>query len=146
MNKNFFIKNYLFRFLLQFTGIICLFIFTLSFAPHVQAGEGVYTVSSMTLNWETFTGTSVPLSDDDVSSPITIPFNFTFYGNTYNQLVISSNGFVSFNTNSDDGCCDGDTIPGSYLKNIIAGWWTDLYPPGAGTVQYTTLGDRKSVV
>lgn len=34
--------------------------------------------------------------DDTYSGLITLPFNFSFYGSLYNQIVISTNGLISF--------------------------------------------------
>ena len=30
------------------------------------------------------------------TTPLTLPFNFSFEGNTYNQIYISLNGFITF--------------------------------------------------
>ena len=42
------------------------------------------------------TANQVILDDDEFSGIINIGFDFCFYGNTYNQLVIHSNSYVSF--------------------------------------------------
>lgn len=42
-------------------------------------------------------GPSTNLDDDDFySSILNLPFNFPFYGTNYNSLVVSTNGYVSF--------------------------------------------------
>ncbi|OYQ43459.1 hypothetical protein CHX27_09905, partial [Flavobacterium aurantiibacter] len=44
-------------------------------------------------------GTVLQANQDDIFSPVfTLPFNFNFYGVNYNQLVVGSNGVISFNT------------------------------------------------
>lgn len=44
-------------------------------------------------------GTALNINTDDTfSDVIPMPFSFCFYGNTYNKLVISPNGFVTFDT------------------------------------------------
>ena len=45
------------------------------------------------------------LSDDSWSGAANIGFNFTFYGNTYNQFVMGSNGVISFNMGNAGGYC-----------------------------------------
>ncbi|GBL36281.1 hypothetical protein EMGBS15_18760 [Filimonas sp.] len=87
-------------------------------------------------------GTAIPtLNDDQVSGAIPIGFTFRFYGNSYTQLYISSNGFISFDPAAGNGCCDGQLIPdASSPNNLIAGFWEDLYPPGGGTITYQTIG------
>ncbi|MEN3040154.1 MAG: hypothetical protein ABDH66_01265, partial [Bacteroidia bacterium] len=36
------------------------------------------------------------LGDDNFVGPITLPFNFVFYWNTYNRIYIGSNGYITF--------------------------------------------------
>lgn len=44
-------------------------------------------------------GTQVSANQDDYYSPIVnLPFNFCYYGNTYNKCVIGPNGTICFNT------------------------------------------------
>lgn len=75
---------------------------------------------------------TVSLGDDAVSSAINIGFSFDFYGVTYTQFQISSNGFITLGTgNTDNGCCSGETLPTSNALSpdkLIAGYWEDLDP------------------
>ncbi|RMA64689.1 M36 family metallopeptidase [Ulvibacter antarcticus] len=96
------------------------------------------------------TGTSVSLSDDDVSNALAIGFDFSFYETVYTNFFISSNGFISFDASVDDGCCSGELLPlPSDADNIIAMAWEDLNPSSGGTIRYETVGtapDRKLIV
>ena len=86
------------------------------------------------------TGTSVSLGDDDT---MLLPFGFSFeyYGVTYTDIEIASNGFLSVNAAGDNGCCTGDPLPDPGTPNgVIAGWWEDLNPTDGGTVHYETIG------
>ena len=60
-------------------------------------------------------GTLVPggvnSCDDCVSGALPIGFSFDFYGNTYTDAFVSSNGFVTFNNNPRAGCCAGQHLP-----------------------------------
>lgn len=49
--------------------------------------------------------TLVNLSDDSYSPVVPIGFNFSFYGNNYNQCVIGSNGVVTFDLSEANGYC-----------------------------------------
>ncbi len=106
---------------------------SIAFAPRSTAGGG-----------------SLSLSDDQVSGAIPIGFNFDFYGNTYTNLYVSSNGFITFNSGSGSGCCAGQLLPNaSDPNNLIAPAWDDLYAPGGGTITYLSsgpVGSRTMVV
>ena len=100
-----------------------------------------YSVSSISYNFVSTSGTSVSLGDDQVSGAINIGFDFCFYGTTYNQVYISSNGFITFTSGQGSGCCSGVATPNSNSpNNFIALNWTDLNPNYGGSIYYTTTG------
>ena len=57
-----------------------------------------YTIEPISIEMETLTNPVVInlLSDDSHTDIINIGFNFCFYGNVYNQLVASTNNYLSF--------------------------------------------------
>ena len=91
-----------------------------------------------------FSGLANPVSvnTDDVWSPVVnLPFDFCFYGNTYTQCVIGSNGILSFNTalaGTSSGYSFNNNIPisgHSQLKeNSIFGVFHDINPGVSGEV------------
>lgn len=92
--------------------------------------------------------TDLFMGDDEVSGAIDLPFGFPYYGTTYDSLVVSSNGFISFDPSVDDGCCDGELMPDPFLDDDvwsnIAAFWTDLYPPDGGTIRTFDVGSGLS--
>jgi len=83
---------------------------------------------------------------DDCTSQIPIGFSFPFYGNTYSDLAISSNGFVSFDLGVPNGCCFGNVVPGAdAVNNMIALGWYDLLPNN-GQVTYFNLSNPNRLV
>ncbi len=72
------------------------------------------------------TGTSVLINIDDTwSGAITIPFCFQFFGNTYTQLLIGSNGLVTFDLTQANGYCQwpiNNAIPSNLnpMNSIMA--------------------------
>ncbi|MCD8483435.1 MAG: hypothetical protein LR015_12720 [Verrucomicrobia bacterium] len=66
------------------------------------------------------------LGDDD-SVAVDLPFNFVFYGDTYQQMRISSNGFLTFGPNGN--AHNNAPIPSPATPNaLIAVYWCDLDP------------------
>lgn len=95
-----------------------------------------------------FSPTELSLGDDATANAIPIGFNFTFFGNTYNTLFISSNGLVGFSAPSNSYTAQNFPDP-TYPNNIIAWCWTDLNPGVGGNISYETIGvapNRKFVV
>jgi hypothetical protein len=85
------------------------------------------------------TGTAVTLTDDS-TAPFPIGFSFDFYGTTYTDFYVSSNGFLA-TTGTSNGCCTGQNLPNVLTPNgVIAGWWEDMNPSGGGTHHYQVLG------
>ena len=79
--------------------------------------------------------------DDNVSDAVTIGFNFEFFGVSYNQLRVSTNGFITFDNTLNDGCCLGQTVPNALApQNFIAFAWNDLNPGVGGTMSYKQAG------
>jgi len=73
--------------------------------------------------------TSTPLNGgDDSTRLVQLGFPFEYYGQTYTQAWVSSNGFISFN-NIGHLCCDGWPID-SAPRNSIYGLWMDLISGG----------------
>jgi hypothetical protein len=78
--------------------------------------------------------------DDAFSSPITIPFSFNYYGNTYTSLVIETNGYVELGA-GDGANSYGEVIPNTATpNNKISGVHNDLIDGGSGSISYFVTG------
>lgn len=96
--------------------------------------------------------TYVTLSDDSWSPAVNIGFSFSFYGNTYSQCTIGSNGLISFNMSNANGYCPwalgaAGTLPNTGFaaaRNSQMPAYHDINPsvwasPG-GLIFYETIG------
>jgi gliding motility-associated-like protein len=99
-------------------------------------------------------GVPVVLGDDNVAGPFPIGFSFRFFGNTFTEFYVASNGWMSFNANPNStGIRDPEPVPNTistYPKNVIMGPWIDLVPDTNDTfVFYLSTGvapNRKLIV
>ncbi len=83
-------------------------------------------------------GTLVALGDD-TSSLVPVGFSFPFYGNSYIDVYMVSNGFLTFGASST--ALGNGPIPSTGVpNNAIYGLWDDLNPGAAGQCHYATLG------
>jgi hypothetical protein len=81
-------------------------------------------------------GTRLPLGDDDlVEIPFPSGFSFEFYGEQKENVLVSSNGYLTFGTEGKDAT--PDAIPDARVPNsVIAPFWKDLDPVTPGAVFY----------
>ncbi len=76
-------------------------------------------------------GTAIALGDD-ADETIDIGFSFPFYDQVFEQITISSNGFLAFN--GPFGGFRNSELPNEGLGAMIAPLWDDLNPGGGGSV------------
>ena len=74
-------------------------------------------------------GTDTGISSDDTfGGVVNLGFNFEFYGNVYNQCVLSSNNYISFDTGNANGYSGwniGAAVPNNFdapLNSILCPW------------------------
>jgi|GEM_PF-1067429 len=119
-------------------------------ATLVASNSGVngtqnYSDSILPFFYRPLTGSSpISFSDEDHhSSIISLPFEFCFYGQTFDKLVVSSNGYITFDTaaaGTNSPMSAGDSIPTDALPNYcILGPWSD-YNTNFGGVSYKIVG------
>ncbi len=91
----------------------------------------------------------VSVNDDDVWSPeIDLPFDFCFFGNTYDSCVIGSNGVISFDSSLASGPTGWRTLyniptyqnaSGYYYGPSIHGVHHDVDPSVGGEIGYQLI-------
>ena len=79
---------------------------------------------------------------DDVTADVQLPFEFKFYGQTYNQITVSTNGYISFIDN-EMSAFRNYSVPGAGGPTaMVAAFWDDLktgHSGGTGNVyKYVT--------
>lgn len=97
-----------------------------------------------------FSGLANPISvnqDDVWSNIINLPFDFCFFGDVKSQVVIGSNGIISFNTNQAGGYCSwvlgsNDRIPTSNIHENSIMLFQDIDPRyGNNQIGWELFGD-----
>jgi gliding motility-associated-like protein len=122
-----------------------------------------YTVSNIPYTAQINTGNTIPNMGDQTYSPIlNIGFNFCFFGQSYSQFYICSNGWISFTPqivdpnwlNTQLNAIPNNPLPNTTYnnpKNCIFGIWQNWNPISTfgGNIKYQTQGiapNRKLVV
>ncbi|MDD5542779.1 MAG: hypothetical protein PHX83_06355 [Acidobacteriia bacterium] len=110
-----------------------------------------YLVSKIAPNFDVATGSTIvpgsfpaapSLGDDDATQVSFAPgFTFTFFGQTYNNVWVGSDGHLTF-TGPDATSDDRDIVRFLNLQPRIAPFFTDLLPPCGGSVSTLQKSDR----
>ena len=110
-----------------------------------------YGVTNIPFVNQTNSGTSLFMTDDSQQGPFQIGFNFCFFGTTYTQFYVGSNGWISFSPGQPTTFTSQLIPTGNVLvpKNCIMGPWQDWHPGLGGQIKYQVQGTapcRKLVV
>jgi hypothetical protein len=106
--------------------------------------QGTYTgIAPWPYDWHDITDpgltwTDVGLNCDDCTTTVSMPFNFMFYGNTYNSMMVSSNGWLSFSSWGSSYLSNYSIPTTTDPDNIIAPFWDDLDMADLADGIYTT--------
>lgn len=105
-----------------------------------EAPPAPYVCSSSAIAWVDPTGgTSYALTDDSAAYA-TIPFGFRYYGTTFTDMAVSSNGFIRLGGGAASQYAN-DRIPTAADPNaFIAAFWDDLNPGAGGSVRTKVVG------
>ena len=116
-----------------------------------QAGEVTLVLEAEAFNVD-LTDSGI-YSDDTYGGVIELGFNFVFYGNTYNQVVLSSNNHLTFDLSYANDYSPWQInfpVPDQIEapRNSILCPWQDIYPGnnGNGTIQFATTGEAPNRV
>jgi hypothetical protein len=83
----------------------------------------------------------VNIPDDD-EAIINLPFSVTFYGQLYNQITISDNGYIALGQTWWSNFQNAQ-IPGPQCaKAMIAGYWDDIISGGGGSIRVSYRYDQ----
>lgn len=107
-----------------------------------------YSVNQIPYNPYPFVGANTfSVTTDDIWSPVyPIPFKFCFFGQSYSQFVIGSNGQISFNPSRagqyDNWSTNGFIAPFNHvdMNNTIMGCYHDIDYNIGGTATWDTIG------
>ncbi len=83
---------------------------------------------------------ALALSDDSASGAVPLPFPFTFYGQTYSNVYVGSNGLLGFRE-AGVSLQFPTPLPNPYAPNAaLYPLWSDLDPGAGGSVRIGTVG------
>ncbi|NOY57379.1 MAG: T9SS type A sorting domain-containing protein [Calditrichaeota bacterium] len=76
----------------------------------------------------------------EISPAINLPFPFIYANKTYNQIKVSSNGFLTFDVSTNYHYLTNN-LGASSPKNVLAPLWDYLNVSSSGKVHYQTSGE-----
>ena len=85
-------------------------------------------------------GTPLDISDDFGPSPspeVALPFEFEFYGEPKTAVRVDNNGFLHFDSPSDNYFENAEIPTAGAPNGVLAAFWDDLNPEATGAEVYT---------
>jgi hypothetical protein len=84
---------------------------------------------------------ALELGDDEMSAPLSLGFSFQFFGTTYEEIHVVSNGYLAFSP--QEVAFNPPRIPDEDPPSgFIAAWSGDLNPENGGEIVYGTVGEE----
>ncbi|MDK9699519.1 MAG: T9SS type A sorting domain-containing protein [bacterium] len=119
--------------------------FTYSAILEPDMGVENYEYNSGDADWVDATGGQIgPSGDDVVVGPYPLWFPFSFYGQTYQNVYMCTNGFISFGTFAAGNSYSNTNYPTNVAATMLAPFWDDLNVSGMGTT-YVLLDSTMAV-
>jgi hypothetical protein len=85
-------------------------------------------------------GTPLDISDDFGANPspeVALPFEFEFYGEAKTAVRVDNNGFLHFDSPSDNYFSNAEIPTAEAPNGVLAAFWDDLDPEATGAEVYT---------
>jgi hypothetical protein len=125
------------RFFRQLSLILPITLLFLFLSLPVSAGTN-YSIEVVTPSYIEAT-TELPIRGDDVYLGVPIPFSFTFYGISYTEAYVNTNGYLNFIAGYSSYM--NFPLPSAMLPNAaIYAFWDDLYLDYSSSVRTELLG------
>ena len=134
----------------MFKGFFKLLIPLLAFSVH-GANDSSFTVGTSSLT-NMSGATNLALGDDQVSSAINIGFDFDFYGNTFSQVKVATNGCITFGSGNPCAEYMSKTLPYSgnwsngYDNTLFVAWSDYIRINSDASISYKTFDNSNFVV
>ncbi len=88
-----------------------------------------------------------PVENDDDAAVIELPFPIQYYGNTFNTMTISTNGYVAMGSQTDLSLPRNWIIPSPLgPNNMIAPYWDELRTVGDANISYYYDSDTGALI
>ncbi|TKJ36895.1 hypothetical protein CEE37_14360 [candidate division LCP-89 bacterium B3_LCP] len=81
-------------------------------------------------------GTLINYTQDDQTIPVSLPFTFQYYGQTYNEISVCGNGWIAMGMTTDTDYSNSAIPDADGPPAMIAPFWEDLSPQDVGQVAY----------
>jgi len=112
-----------------------------SITPNLSVSRAPFAITQN--EWiDVSNGSILALSDDGISEPINLGFAMPFFGSSYREIYIASNGWLSLDVPSQASLYQASCNIAELGSAIIAPLWYDLNPEASGLVRYRVDADK----
>jgi hypothetical protein len=97
---------------------------------YAYASDDSFYEQTPVYNWVELenTGTQIDLPQmSDYTTTVSLPFPFKYYGVTFSQLRISTDGWIAFGSGTQTNSINAPLPHSDNISNMVAPFWDDLY-------------------
>jgi len=101
-----------------------------SYGYYAYSGDDTFYDETPDYDWMELVGIGTQIglpSISDYTTTVNLPFAFKYYGINYNQLRISTDGWVAFGSGSQTAPVNTVLPANDNVNNMVAVFWDDLY-------------------
>jgi hypothetical protein len=71
-------------------------------------------------------GTEIPITNSEQTTTVNIPFSFKYYGSSFYQVRISTDGWIAFGTGTQTAYANSSLPDADGIQSMVAVFWDDL--------------------
>ncbi|MEI6851443.1 MAG: C25 family cysteine peptidase [Bacteroidota bacterium] len=75
-------------------------------------------------------GTEIPITNSEQTTTVNIPFSFKYYGSSFNQVRISTDGWIAFGSGTQTAYSNAALPDADGIQSMTAVFWDDLVDNG----------------
>jgi hypothetical protein len=101
-----------------------------AYGYYAYSSEDSFYDQTPVFNWVELEGTATPLGlpqISDYTATVNLPFAFKYYGVDYNQVRISTDGWLAFGSGTQTASVNAPLPHNDNVNNMVGVFWDDLY-------------------
>jgi len=112
-----------------------------TYGYYAYSSDDILYQQSPVYNWVEIEniGTEINIPNSEYTTTVNIPFNFKYYGTNFNQVRISTDGWIAFGSGSQVAYSNNSLPSNDAIASMVAIFWDDLVDNNAPSSQINQI-------